>query len=161
MRIRRCTPPRPARRLRQRGIENPGVGGTIPPRAHQEHASISATPSSLAFLFRLREVLVCGPVSAPLQPSASAWSTKCSRSCPQYISPPTRKVGAPKTPSSTASAVSRFSFSFTSAVKEKLKRDTAEAVELGVFGAPTFLVGGEMYWGQDRLHFVDQALADG
>jgi len=49
----------------------------------------------------------------------------------------------------------------TAEVKEKLKRDTAEAVELGVFGAPTFLVGGEMYWGQDRLHFVDQALADG
>lgn len=49
----------------------------------------------------------------------------------------------------------------TAEVKEKLKRDTADAIELGVFGAPTFLVGGEMYWGQDRLHFVDQALACG
>ncbi|MDR3480920.1 MAG: 2-hydroxychromene-2-carboxylate isomerase [Burkholderiaceae bacterium] len=45
------------------------------------------------------------------------------------------------------------------AVKDKLKSDTAEAVERGVFGAPTFFVGDEMYWGQDRLHFVDQALA--
>lgn len=44
-------------------------------------------------------------------------------------------------------------------VKEKLKQDTQEAVSRGVFGAPTFFVGSEMYWGQDRLHFVDSALA--
>lgn len=44
-------------------------------------------------------------------------------------------------------------------VKEKLKKDTEEAVARGVFGAPTFFVGSDMYWGQDRLHFVDQALA--
>lgn len=44
-------------------------------------------------------------------------------------------------------------------VKEKLKQDTQEAVARGVFGAPTFFVGSDMYWGQDRLHFVDLALA--
>lgn len=44
------------------------------------------------------------------------------------------------------------------AVKDKLKEDTAAAVARGVFGAPTFFVGDEMYWGQDRLHFVEQAL---
>jgi 2-hydroxychromene-2-carboxylate isomerase len=27
-----------------------------------------------------------------------------------------------------------------------------------VFGAPTFFVGDHMYWGQDRLDFVKQAL---
>lgn len=45
-------------------------------------------------------------------------------------------------------------------VKEKLRANTEEAVARGVFGAPTFFVGGDMYWGQDRLHFVDLALAD-
>lgn len=44
------------------------------------------------------------------------------------------------------------------AVKDALKRNTDEAVERGVFGAPTFFVGNEMYWGQDRLHFVEAAL---
>jgi len=44
-------------------------------------------------------------------------------------------------------------------VKEKLKQNTAEAVARGAFGAPTFFVGDQMYWGQDRLSFVDQALA--
>ncbi len=45
------------------------------------------------------------------------------------------------------------------AVKEELKQATAQAVARGVFGAPTFFVGQDMYWGQDRLDFVDQALA--
>jgi len=43
-------------------------------------------------------------------------------------------------------------------VKEKLKINTQEAVKRGVFGVPTFFVGNEMYWGQDRLHFVDATL---
>jgi 2-hydroxychromene-2-carboxylate isomerase len=34
-----------------------------------------------------------------------------------------------------------------------------EAVNLGVFGAPTFVLDGVRYWGQDRLDFVDRALA--
>lgn len=45
------------------------------------------------------------------------------------------------------------------AVKDRLKRNTEEAVARGVFGAPTFFVGEQMFWGQDRLDFVDQALA--
>ncbi len=44
------------------------------------------------------------------------------------------------------------------AIKEKLKSDTQDAVARGVFGAPTFFVGGTMYWGQDRLDFVKEAL---
>lgn len=43
-------------------------------------------------------------------------------------------------------------------VKEKLKAVTQEAVARGVFGAPTFFVGNDMYWGQDRLDFVKEAL---
>ena len=34
----------------------------------------------------------------------------------------------------------------------------AEAERLGVFGAPTFFVGDQMFWGQDRLDFVKEAI---
>ena len=44
-------------------------------------------------------------------------------------------------------------------VKEHLKKLTEEAVARGVFGAPTFFVGAEMFWGQDRLDFVAEALS--
>jgi 2-hydroxychromene-2-carboxylate isomerase len=43
-------------------------------------------------------------------------------------------------------------------VKERLKTVTQEAVARGAFGAPTFFVDGHMYWGQDRLDFVKEAL---
>jgi 2-hydroxychromene-2-carboxylate isomerase len=44
------------------------------------------------------------------------------------------------------------------AVKDQLKVVTQEAVARGVFGAPTFFVGDQMFWGQDRLEFVKEAL---
>ena len=43
-------------------------------------------------------------------------------------------------------------------VKQLLFAATQEAVDAGVCGAPTFIVDGELYWGQDRLHFVSDAL---
>ncbi|HKW55020.1 MAG TPA: 2-hydroxychromene-2-carboxylate isomerase [Stellaceae bacterium] len=43
-------------------------------------------------------------------------------------------------------------------VKQTLKSHTEAAVRRGVFGAPTFFVGGEMFFGQDRLDFVEDAL---
>ncbi len=44
------------------------------------------------------------------------------------------------------------------AVKDQLKACTQAAVDRGVFGAPTFFVGEQMFWGQDRLDFVRDAL---
>jgi len=35
-----------------------------------------------------------------------------------------------------------------------------EAEKLGVFGAPTYVLNGERFWGQDRLDFLDRALAN-
>jgi 2-hydroxychromene-2-carboxylate isomerase len=43
-------------------------------------------------------------------------------------------------------------------IKDELRRNTEHAVERGAFGAPTFFVGGEMFWGNDRFDFVEEAL---
>ncbi len=40
--------------------------------------------------------------------------------------------------------------------KDRFRHETDAAWELGIFGAPSFLVNGELFWGQDRL---DQAIA--
>lgn len=37
---------------------------------------------------------------------------------------------------------------------------TAEAVAAGVFGSPSYIVGDELFFGQDRLDFVEAALRD-
>ena len=44
------------------------------------------------------------------------------------------------------------------AIKQRLIDVTAEAERRGAFGAPTFYVGDAMFWGQDRLDFVREAL---
>lgn len=41
------------------------------------------------------------------------------------------------------------------AIKDQLKDATSKAQRLGIFGAPSFVVGDELYWGDDRL---EQAL---
>lgn len=46
------------------------------------------------------------------------------------------------------------------AVKEKLKANTDDAVARGAFGAPTFFVGADMYFGEDRVFLVEHALKD-
>lgn len=43
--------------------------------------------------------------------------------------------------------------------KATLRANTDEALARGAFGAPTFVVGQDLYWGQDRLFMVEQALA--
>lgn len=43
-------------------------------------------------------------------------------------------------------------------VKGELVKATEEAVARGVFGAPTLFMDGEMYFGQDRLDFIEEAL---
>ena len=43
-------------------------------------------------------------------------------------------------------------------VKAELIRVTDEAVGRGAFGAPTMFIGDEMFFGQDRLDFIEEAL---
>jgi 2-hydroxychromene-2-carboxylate isomerase len=44
------------------------------------------------------------------------------------------------------------------AIKDELKANTDEAVERGAFGAPTFFVGDQMFFGNDRFDFIKEAL---
>ena len=43
-------------------------------------------------------------------------------------------------------------------IKDELKANTDEAIRRGAFGAPTFFVGEEMFFGNDRFDFIKEAL---
>jgi 2-hydroxychromene-2-carboxylate isomerase len=47
------------------------------------------------------------------------------------------------------------------AARAEFDANTAEAIERQVFGAPTYIYRDKLYWGQDRLDFLDRALAAG
>ena len=42
----------------------------------------------------------------------------------------------------------------SSAIKDSLKKITADAYEKGIFGAPSFVSNNKIFWGQDRIEFV-------
>ena len=46
----------------------------------------------------------------------------------------------------------------TQKIKDLFESDTNQAIKKGVFGAPTYLIDGEIFWGQDRLDFVCEKL---
>jgi 2-hydroxychromene-2-carboxylate isomerase len=43
-------------------------------------------------------------------------------------------------------------------IRNELAAETDNALDRGVFGAPTFFVGEEMFWGKDRMEFIDGEL---
>jgi carboxymethylenebutenolidase len=55
----------------------------------------------------------------------------------------------------------RLDDSHSQAVHERYEADSQQAIAAGVFGAPTYAIDGEIFWGQDRLDFVARRLARG
>lgn len=44
------------------------------------------------------------------------------------------------------------------AAAERYELNTQQAIDIGVFGAPSYVVDGEIFWGQDRLDFLERRL---
>lgn len=53
----------------------------------------------------------------------------------------------------------RLEQSHSQQVAERYAANTQQAIEAGVFGAPSYVIGGEIFWGQDRLDFVERRLS--
>lgn len=47
------------------------------------------------------------------------------------------------------------------AIKQRLKDETGQAIEVGVFGSPFFIIDGEPFWGSDRLWMIRRWLKSG
>jgi 2-hydroxychromene-2-carboxylate isomerase len=55
----------------------------------------------------------------------------------------------------------RLDDSHSQAAHVEYDANTQRAIEAGVFGAPSYVIAGEIFWGQDRLDFVERRLAAG
>ena len=76
-----------------------------------------------------------------------------------------RNIGEPAELAATLAALglppARLDDAESAAVRERYDADSQRAVDAGVFGAPTYVIDGELFWGQDRLDFVQRRLARG
>jgi 2-hydroxychromene-2-carboxylate isomerase len=52
----------------------------------------------------------------------------------------------------------RLAESRSDAVQQRYEGNTQAAMDAGVFGAPSYVIDGEIFWGQDRLDFVQRRL---
>ncbi|MFM2450239.1 MAG: hypothetical protein RIS44_2689 [Pseudomonadota bacterium] len=52
----------------------------------------------------------------------------------------------------------RLEDAHSQAVHEQYQHNTQQAIAAGVFGAPSYVIEGEIFWGQDRLDFVQRRL---
>jgi 2-hydroxychromene-2-carboxylate isomerase len=52
----------------------------------------------------------------------------------------------------------RLEQSYSQAVQVRYEAYTQQAIDAGVFGAPSYVVDGEIFWGQDRLDFLERKL---
>lgn len=55
----------------------------------------------------------------------------------------------------------RYEESLTEAIQALYDADTQSAIDAQVFGTPAYVIDGELFWGQDRLDFVERRLARG
>ncbi|RYY67667.1 MAG: 2-hydroxychromene-2-carboxylate isomerase, partial [Comamonadaceae bacterium] len=73
-----------------------------------------------------------------------------------------RNIADPKVLSAIAAEcglpAQRLEQSQSQAVQETYESYTQQAIDAQVFGAPTYVIDGELFWGQDRLAFVERAL---
>ena len=70
---------------------------------------------------------------------------------PELIGQSLTEVGLP--------AEQIFALSQSPEVKQQLLGNTQAAFAAGAFGSPSFLVGGELYFGKDRLRDVEEAIS--
>ncbi|MCV9935702.1 2-hydroxychromene-2-carboxylate isomerase [Boseaceae bacterium BT-24-1] len=84
---------------------------------------------------------------------ADVWARELDMSRPELILAAAERAGL-----DTAGLVEAAESEATSQI---YKAAIAEAVEAGVFGAPSYVLDGEIFWGQDRLDLLADALAAG
>ena len=53
-----------------------------------------------------------------------------------------------------------FAEAEATAIEDEYRRNTEQAIAAGVFGSPSYVYRGELFWGQDRLDFLDEALTE-
>jgi len=119
--------------------------------------------AALGLAFRLPEpfpqnTLLAARVAAAVM--AEGWGEDFSRAVYRAQFAEGRQIGSPDVIREIVRDLGRddavLAHAQSDAIKQKLRGATEEAQRLGIFGAPSFVAGDELFWGNDRL---EQALA--
>ena len=80
---------------------------------------------------------------------AAVWAEQRNIADPKVLQALLEECGLP---------AARYEQSHSQAAHERYEANTEEAIAAGIFGAPSYVVAGEIFWGQDRLDFLQRTL---
>ncbi|SHJ89960.1 2-hydroxychromene-2-carboxylate isomerase [Roseomonas rosea] len=145
------SPQRQAYRMQEleRWRDHLGIPIHLKPRAHPANEGFAAS-----CVIAVRETLGDGPALALAHRLLKAlWEEDQDSGERTVIEALIREVGLDAAAVMALGSEDRWA--------EQRGQDTQAALARGVFGAPSYVVGAEIFWGQDRLEFLERRLARG
>ena len=96
--------------------------------------------------------------------ASGTWSCRSSKRYTEYWEKDNGAIGEYAELRKVAAALGVDADAFEAAsespeIRQALIDSTNQAREAGVFGAPSMIIEGELYWGKDRLEFIEDHLA--
>jgi len=130
-------------------------------RDHQRYAEITGLPFKRPSRFPIKTSIALGVLAA--RRIAESASAEFSQAVFRAYWERDEDISESRLIVDIAESVNLDSGPFLNAIdsdeiRSELAAITARAIERGVFGAPTFFVGNEMFWGKDRLDLVEREL---
>lgn len=145
------SPQRQAYRLQELARWRDTLG--IPVNIHPKHFPHNELPAA-SCVIALRETLGDGPAIALAHRVLKAlWEEEQNPADPATLARLITEVGLDAEKVTALGADPRW--------QERRLADTQAALDRGVFGAPCYVIGEDIFWGQDRLDFVARRLARG
>ena len=121
----------------------------IPITLHPRFYPVDDTPASCAILAAQELGFSTGEYANAIL--RAIWAQDRDISEPQTLTDIARGIGMDGDAILTLSRASH--------IGDRLRANTTEAIEHGVFGSPFYLCNGHLFWGQDRLPFLEDVLA--
>jgi 2-hydroxychromene-2-carboxylate isomerase len=123
----------------------------VPLNPQPKHFPVSADPASRLLVAAERAGLDVGPLLAAIM--RALWVEERDVSDPGTLKAIATSLGL--------DGAALLADAESAAVREAYESHTEDAIAAQVFGAPTYIYRGEPFWGQDRLDFLERALAAG
>ncbi|MES2716167.1 MAG: 2-hydroxychromene-2-carboxylate isomerase [Pseudomonadota bacterium] len=124
----------------------------IPLHPQPAHFPVNGNPAALLILAADATLGSAAALDLAGRVGAAIWAEQRNVADPAVLAALVAEAGLPASlldPAAQDAAAARYAVC------------TAEARDLGVFGAPTYVIDGELFWGQDRLDFVARRLQAG
>ena len=123
----------------------------LPLNLKPKHFPVNANPAAQVVIAAIQAGIHPGPLIGAF--CRAVWAEERDIADPAEIKAITQAAGL--------DAVRLIAAAEPETIRAIIDANTEEGIRRGVFGAPTWIILDEVFWGQDRLDFVERALAKG